>query len=191
MPHNTNRNPGPSSNYWIEPRVDYPANIVILSTAPVTEGHRILCQDLLTAASVDGRPVMGFRLASDEASWVEGLDSIVNVEITELPISSMSSTDAEEQLHRRVKQFLDVPDFSSPVVFIDHVHVLDELFGEEDCKRVLDRITELVNRNGYIAYYRYQCGTLVGGVPEHLSGFFDYSASPLLNMTGWQLDPLE
>lgn len=174
----------------IEPTVDTPSNIVVLSTDPVTQGHRLLCRELLAPTSVDDRTVRAFRLAPAEETWLGGPDSdIEGVETVVAPIDDMTSAEFERLLYGDVKQ--STRDATSPILFFDHVQALERRFGTEDSKRILDTITELVRNMGHIAYYRSPRRTRTEGVPEHLSGIFDYAASPNLELTGWRVDALE
>jgi hypothetical protein len=193
MPYRIDDEPSHNSVHWIEPQVDPPANIIILSTASVTQGHRILCRDLLATASVDNRIVRAFQLAPKEETWIDNLDSrLSNVKIIEAPIDDMASAEFERWLYGDIKQYLnDIHEFTSPILFLDHVRIIENRFGKEDSRRILDTITELIRNKGYIAYYRYPRRTRTNGVPDHLSRIFDCSASPNLELTNWQVDALE
>lgn len=193
MAYRIDDEPSHSSVHWIEPRVDPPANIIIPSGASVTQGHRILCRDLLAIESIDNRIVRTFQLAPKEETWVDSLSShYSNVDIIGATIDDMTSDEFERWLYGDIKQYLnDIQDFTSPILFLDHVRIIENRFGKEDCRRILDTITELIRNKGYVAYYRYPRRTGTSGVPEHLSRTFDYSASPNIELTNWQVDALE
>lgn len=193
MTHHIDNEPNQSSVHWIEPKVDPPANILILSTDSVTQGHRILCRDLLAPGSIDNRTVRSFRLAPKEETWIGDLNSnMEDVETIEAPIDDVTSAEFERWLYGDIKQYLnDTHDSTSPILFFDHVRTIENRFGTEDSRRILDTITELIRNKGNIAYYRYPRRTRTNGVPDHLSRIFDYSASPNLELTNWQVEALE
>lgn len=193
MTYSIDDEPNHRSADRIEPQVDLPANIIILSTNSVTQGHRILCRDLLATASIDDCIVRAFQFAPAEETWIDDPNSdIENVETVEAPIDDMTSAEFERWLYGDIKQYLDdVHDSTSSILFFDHVRTIEGRFGTEDSRRILDTITELIRNKGYIAYYRYPRRTRTNGVPDYLSRMFDYSASPTLELTNWRVDALE